>query len=281
MEYKECRVVAEACCNHQGNFKTAKQMIKVAASCGVDYVKFQKRNCHLAVPLHMQNKPHPCPMHSFGETYLAHRLTLEFSLEQHIELKKYCEEQGTRYSCSVWDEDSTREIISLDPDYIKVPSACNGRYDLLKILFSEYKKNVHISLGMSTRTERALLYEYLKPHKSRVVLYWTTSDYPVKFEDMFLLEIPGIKEQGFTVGLSGHHLGISVDVAGYTLGCEWVERHFTLDRTAKGTDNSASLERTGLEKLCRDLKAAYKALQYKDIKMTTAELANREKLRVE
>ena len=82
-----------------------------------------------------------------------------------------------------------------------------------------------------------------------------------------MLEILDIKEKFKNrvkdIGFSGHHLGIAVDIAAYALGAEWVERHFTLDRTWKGTDHSASLEPTGLRKLARDLKATHKALTFK------------------
>lgn len=273
------KIIAELGCNHSGNFDLAKKMIFSAKQCNADYVKFQKRNCYIAVPLHIQNKPHPCPMNAFGETYLQHRLFLEFSLEQHKELKNICQKEGIGYACSVWDEDSAREIISLDTDYIKVPSALNNDYELLKIIFGEYKKNVHISLGMATKKEREDLFKFLLPHKNRIVLYWTTSDYPVNFDELFLLEISNLLKIFPSVGFSGHHLGIAVDVAAVVLGATWVERHFTLDRTMKGTDHSASLEQPGLSKLVRDIRATERALKYKGEGITFGEEKNREKLR--
>lgn len=274
------KVVAEAGCNHQGNFDLAMKMILLAESCNADYIKFQKRNCYKVVPLHMQNKSHPIMENSFGTSYLEHRLFLEFPIDVHKELKKVCEKEGIGYACSVWDEDSAREIISLDTDYIKVPSALNNDYDLLSILFSEYKKDIHISLGMATREEREDLFKFLLPHKNRVVLYWTTSDYPVNFDELFLLEISNLLKIFPSVGFSGHHLGIAVDVAAITLGATWVERHFTLDRTAKGSDNPASLEHPGLSKLVRDIRATERALKYKGTGITFGEEKNREKLRV-
>lgn len=279
MEYKSPKTIAELCANHQGNPETAKELIKMAKLCNADYVKFQKRVPEICVPKEIQNQPHSCPMHSFGETYLQHRKFLEFNIETHKELKKYCDEIGIKYSCSVWDIPSAEEIISLNPDYIKVPSACNNNYDLIKTLLNKYNGDIHISLGMSTKEELNKLYGFLYDFRKRIVLYWTTSDYPVKFEDLFLLEISQIPNS-FTKGFSGHNLGIAVDIAAYTLGCSWFERHFTLDRTAKGNDHSASLERDGLYKLVRDLKATHKALQYKNIDLTEGEIKNRKKLRV-
>ena len=277
---KPCRVVAEACCNHMGVPEVAINMIKSAKICGADVIKFQKRNPEKAVPLHVQKKPHPCPMHSFGETYLDHRKCLEFNISQHREFKKICEDIGIAYSCSVWDEDSARDIISLEPVYIKVPSCMNLNFKLLDILYNEYNKDVHISLGMSTKEERKEIWEYLWDKEDRTVVYWTTSGYPVKFNELYLLEIIELVQTYPKVGYSGHNLGIAADIAAYTLGVKWVERHFTLDRTMKGTDNAASLELPGLQKLCRDLKAVYNSLQYKLVEMTPDEKENRKKLRI-
>jgi sialic acid synthase len=280
MEYKKCKVVSELCCNHGGDIDMAKEMIISSKLCGADYVKFQKRNPIKAVPIKMHNQSHPCPIHSFGETYLEHRKNLEFTIDQHRHLKRYCEEVGIGYSSSVWDEDSAFDIISLNPDFIKVPSAMNENYFLLDTIFNNYKRDVHVSLGMIGKKEKEELFEYLKDKKNRVVIYQTTSSYPVKFEELYLMEIVELKKNFKKVGYSGHHLGIAVDISAYTLGAEWIERHFTLDRTAKGTDNSASLELSGLQKLCRDLKACYKSLDYKKIDFTFDEEKNRNKLKI-
>ena len=115
------------------------------------------------------------------------------------------------------------------------------------------------------------------------MLYSCTSGYPVSFDDICMLEIIRIKEKFHnrvkSIGFSGHHLGIAVDVAAYTLGAEWIERHFTLDRTWKGTDHSASLEPTGLRKLSRDLNATYKSLSYKKTEILDVEKVQKEKLK--
>ncbi len=280
MTHKKCQVVSELCCNHRGNIDLAKDMIKMSKLCGVDFVKFQKRNPEKAVPKYMHNRPHPCPVHSFGKTYLEHRKNLEFNLQQHKELKKYCDELEIGYSASVWDEDSARDIISLNPDFIKIPSPMNENYHLMNILFNEYKGQIHISLGMISKMAKEKLFSYLKNKKDRIVIYHTTSGYPVKFSELYLMEIKKLKELFPIVGFSGHNFGIAADISAFTLHAEWIERHFTLDRTAPGTDNSASLEPSGLQKLCRDLNACYEALQYKNIDYTEDEKNNIKKLKI-
>lgn len=279
-------LIAEIGCNHKGDFNLAKQLILNAKECGADVAKFQKRNNKLLLSEEQYNAPHPNPANSYGETYGAHREFLEFSLEQHVELKKYCDEIGIIYCTSVWDEISAREIIKLNPSFIKVPSACNNNYELLAILRDEYNGEVHISTGMTTLDEiesTILFFESKNESQNKVVLYACTSGYPVPFEDISLLEITRLKEKYErrvkSIGFSGHHLGIAVDIAAYVLGALWIERHFTLDRTWKGTDHAASLEPSGLKKLARDLKAVNKALTYKAKEILDIEEVQRKKLK--
>ena len=272
------KVIAEIGCNHKGNLNIAMDMIKVAAECGVDVVKFQKRNNQEYLTEEQYNAPHPNPIHSYGSTYGKHRDFLEFNLEQHKELKKYAESLDLVYSSSVWDIISAREIISLDPDFIKVPSACNNNLDMLTILRDEYSGDVHVSLGMTTQLEEDNLISLfdMEDQAKRLVLYACTSGYPVSFEDVCMLEISKIKDRYLNkvgdIGFSGHHLGIAIDIGAYVLGASWIERHFTLDRTWKGTDHSASLEPTGLRKLNRDLTATFKSLTYKNHDILEIEL---------
>jgi len=285
ISYKPPKVIAEIGCNHKGEIDLAKELISVAAHSGVEVVKFQKRNNIELLSEKQYNAPHPNPMHSYGETYGAHREFLEFNIIQHKELKEYAESEGLTYSTSVWDVTSAKEIVSIDPELIKVPSACNNHFEMLKVLRDEYKGDVHISFGMTTKKEEEYIVSFFEEtnQSQRLILYSCTSGYPVPFEDVCLIEITRIKERFKNrvkeIGFSGHHLGIAVDVAAYTLGATWIERHFTLDRTWKGTDHSASLEPTGLRKLSRDLKATYKSLTYKQSDILSIEQVQRDKLK--
>jgi len=278
-QYQYCPIVAEACCNHMGDISIAEDMIKTAKLCGADYIKFQKRNPEISVPKNQQHKSHPRPEQSFGDTYLNHRKYLEFNIDQQKHLQDVCKKTGIEYSCSVWDIKSAQEILSLSPNYVKIPSAMNNNYKLLDYVYQNSHCDVHVSLGMINSEEIEQLSDYLSAYIDRTVVYWTTSGYPVKFEELFLLEIQKLVERFPRVGFSGHHLGIAADVAAYVLGATWIERHFTLDRTWKGTDQAASLEPSGLEKLCRDIKAIQKSLQYK-VGITNDEKKNRQKLRI-
>ena len=283
---KPAKVIAEIGCNHKGDMEIAKELIKVAKIyCNADVVKLQKRNNRELLTEEQYNAPHPNPANSYGDTYGAHREFLEFTAEQHRELKKYCEELGIVYSTSVWDLTSAKEIASLNPELIKIPSACNNHYEMLGWLCEHYKGEIHVSTGMTSQKEIETLVKFFesKGRAKDVVLYACTSGYPVPFEDVCLLEITRLKElygnRVKEIGFSGHHLGIAVDVAAYTLGATWVERHYTLDRTWKGTDHAASLEPEGLRRLVRDLKAVNKALTYKKEDVLDIEKVQREKLK--
>ena len=265
--------------------KIAKEFLRIAADSKVEIIKFQKRNNKELLTDSQYNSPHPNPINSYGSTYGAHREFLEFDITQHKELKAYAESLGLVYSVSVWDITSAREVIALDPLFIKVPSACNNNFSMLKILRDEYNGEIHVSFGMTTKSEQEDIVAFFEEKKqlNRVVLYACTSGYPVAFEDICMMEISRIKERFGdrvkAIGFSGHHLGIAVDIAAYTLGASFIERHFTLDRTWKGTDHSASLEPVGLRKLVRDLKATYKSLTYKESDILPVEAEQREKLK--
>lgn len=279
-------VVAEIGCNHKGDVDIAKQMIKMAAIfCEVDFVKFQKRNNPELLSREQYEAPHPNPMHAYGETYGAHREFLELSVETHRDLMAYCAEFGVGYSTSVWDVTSAREMAALGPAYLKVPSASNTHRELLEVLCTEFGGQIHVSLGMTTRAEEQAIVELADGHGrlGDLVLYACTSGYPVPFEDLCLREISRLVEtygdRVAAIGFSGHHLGIAADVAAITLGARWVERHFTLDRTWKGTDHAASLEPDGMRRLARDVRNVSKALTFKPTELLDIERPQREKLK--
>ncbi len=284
--YKEPYVIAEIGCNHKGDMEIAKELIKVAKIfCKVDAVKFQKRNNKELLTESQYNAPHPNPVNAYGDTYGEHREFLEFSIDEHQELKNFCTEMEITYSTSVWDLTSAQEIASLQPDFIKIPSACNNHFEMLTWLCENYSGEIHISTGMTTKDEIGELVNFFteKGRNQDLVIYNCTSGYPVPFEDVCLLEITRMKQlyedKVKHIGFSGHHLGIAVDVAAFTLGANVVERHYTLDRTWKGTDHAASLEPSGMRKLKRDLSAVYQSLTYKEKDILDIEVVQREKLK--
>ena len=212
-------------------------------------------------------------------------VVFEYDLSQHALLKEYIESLNCIYSTSVWDLTSAKEITELEPALIKIPSATNLKFEIYDFLVKNYKGEIHVSMGMTKKSEIDEIINFFidKNRAQDLVIYSCTSGYPVPFDDVCLLEIKNlidkysgkVKKNGF----SGHHLGIAVDVAAMTLGAEIVERHFTLDRTWKGTDHAASLEPTGFKKLVRDLTNVSKTLNFKSKDILDIEEVQRRKLK--
>lgn len=279
-------VIAEAGCNHKGEMSIARELIATAALfCKSDAIKFQKRcNRELLTP-EQYNAPHPNPANSYGKTYGEHREFLEFTAEQHRQLKAWCEEFGIVYSTSVWDLTSAKEIAAIEPEFIKIPSACNNHFTMLRWLCDNYGGEIQLSFGMTTRAEEEEIVElFVKNGRNKdLVIFNCTSGYPVPYEDVCLLELRRlISTYGNVVkriGFSGHHLGTAVDIAAYTLGAQVIERHYTMDKTWKGTDHAASLEPDEFKCLVNELDAVKKALTYKSTEVLPIEQVQRDKLK--
>lgn len=289
---KRPTIIAEIGCNHKGDMEIAHKMIKILGvfrdlnpESSIDIVKFQKRtNRELLTPEEF-NAPHPHPENSYGVTYGEHREYLEFDQSQNAQLKRWCEESGLTYSTSTWDLTAAKEIVALRPRVIKIPSACNLDFDMLNYICENHDGEIHLSFGMTSKEEEKKIVDFFKDkNRNRdLVIYACTSGYPVPFEDICLQEISRLKESFGRdvkgIGFSGHHLGIAVDMAALALGAEYFERHFTLDRTWKGTDHAASLEPDGLRKLARDLRHVAKSLTYKSEDILDIEKVQRRKLK--
>ena len=293
--YEEPHVIAEIGCNHMGQFEIAKELLTLAKNAGATVGKFQKRCPKELLTEEQYNAQHPNPHNSYGDTYGAHREFLEFDTEQHRELIEECKTNGIKYSTSVWDLTSAKEMSALNPPLLKIPSATNQHFELQGYLCENYAGEIHVSTGMSTGDEIKNLVEFYEERgrAQDLVVYSCTSGYPVAFQDICLFEIAklmdiyGPRVKG--IGFSGHHLGIAADVAALAVGqmkqaegkgkFSHIERHFTLDRTWKGTDHAASLEPDGMRRLCRDLKNVNLALTNKDQDILPVEQVQRDKLK--
>lgn len=285
-DYKKPKIIAEIGCNHKGEMQIAKELIDLAKNAGAKYVKFQKRNNKELLTKEQYNAPHPVAKNSYGKTYGEHREFLEFTKEQHKQLKEYCDSIDMIYSTSVWDVTSAKEMASFNPEFLKVPSACNNNFEMLKVLRDEYKGQIQLSIGMTTKNEIEQIvkfFEETNQAKSRLLIYSCTSGYPVPAKDVSLLEINWLYENYGNrvneIGFSGHHLGVALDIAAYTLGARWIERHFTKDKTWKGTDHGASLEPNELNDLVIALNDTYEALTFKKDEILEIEQVQRDKLK--
>jgi len=280
------QVIAEIGCNHKGDMDIAKEMISVAARvCKADVAKFQKRNNPELLTAAQYDAPHPVVSNAYGETYGAHREALELSIDEHQELLAHCQSENIEYSTSVWDLTSAKQMAAINPRLLKIPSATNLHWNLQEWLCRNYAGEIHVSTGMTTKKEIKEIVSFYErfDRAGDLVIYSCTSGYPVAFEEICLGEITRLRElyedRIKAIAFSGHHLGIAADVAALALGAQYVERHFTLDRTWKGTDHAASLEPDGLRRLVRDLKNVELALERKSADILPVEQAQRDKLK--
>ena len=264
-------VTAEFCCNHMGSMDFAKKMIDTLASQKdderVDIIKFQKRTPKLILSEEKYNAPHPNPENSFGRTYGEHREFLEFSVEQHRELKEYIESKNLIYASSVFDKNAFEELLTLNPVLMKIGGSNNTDLKLLKHIADVYDGEIHVSLGCTTREEERKILDALEKKIGNVILYACTSSYPALTGDICLLEVKKLKDEYGKyvkgIGFSGHHFGIYPDIAALALGATYFERHYTLDKTLKGTDQKISLDVLEFNQLVKALNDVNKDLTYK------------------
>ena len=186
--YHEPKVMAEIGCNHMGDLEIAKELLTLAKQCGCEYGKFQKRCPKELLTKAQYEAPHPNPRNSYGDTYGAHREFLELTIEQHAELKEHCDKIGLGYSCSVWDLTSAKELVSINPDLIKVGSPSNQHWDMQKVLRDNYTGDVHISTGMTTKVH--LPQSRRHPHPRVTAHRRLPPSLPLSLSPSLLLSLP-------------------------------------------------------------------------------------------
>lgn len=247
-------VIAEIGHNHQGNLETAKKMIKVAASCGVQAVKFQKRDNKTLFTKALYNKPYDNE-NSYGATYGEHREYLEFGWDEYVELNKSAEENGVELLCTAFDFKSVDFLEKLGIEAYKVASGDVTNTPLLSYI-AKLGKPMFVSTGAATFDEVRIAYETILPYNKKFCLLHCTAGYPTEYHDLNLQVIEEYKKEfpEAIIGYSGHDNGILAPVVAYMLGATVIEKHFTLNHSWKGTDHKFSLEPEGLRKQVRDLR---------------------------
>ncbi len=242
--------IGEIGINHNGSLELAQRIIDMAVLCGVNVVKFQKRDPELAVPAHMRDQPRETP---WGEmSYLDYKRRLEFGRTEYDVLDAYCRERGVLWTASPWDLPSAEFVESYEVPFHKVPSAHLTNRELLEYL-RDTGRPVFLSTGMSTEAEIDRAVELLAG--TGICLLHCNSSYPARHEELNLRYLARLRERypQAVIGYSGHEQGISASLVAATLGARVIERHITTDRSQWGTDQAASLEFPGLRRLVRDL----------------------------
>lgn len=272
-----CFVIAEGGVNHNGDPKLAEELVRIAAQCEADAVKFQKRTIHELLTRAALDKPYVNP-NSLGATYGEHRARLELTEADWYRLRDLATGLGLEFMGSAWDRGSADLLEALAAPAIKTPSAVLTDLDLLEYIARKGRPMI-VSTGMSTLEEVDQAVERIVRHTEDLVLLQCTSAYPSEFADINLRVMATYASRyGVLVGYSGHERGIAVSEAAATLGACVVERHFTKDRTLPGPDHAASLEPIGLEKLVRDIRHIESAMGSPDKRVVASETPVRVRL---
>lgn len=272
-----CFVIAEGGVNHNGNPRLAEELVRIAAQCQADAVKFQKRTIHELLTRAALEKPY-VNSNSLGATYGEHRLRLELAESDWYRLRDLTTSLGMEFMGSAWDRGSADLLDALDTPAIKTPSAVLTDLDLLEYI-ARKRRPMIVSTGMSSLEEVDQAVERIVRHTPKLVLLQCTSAYPSEFADINLRVMDAYRQRyGVLVGFSGHERGICVTEAAATLGACLVERHFTKDRTLPGPDHAASLEPQGLQKLVRDIREIEAAMGSPDKRIAPSEIPVRVRL---
>ena len=256
----ECLVIAEVGHNHQGNVETAMKIFSEAKNAGADAVKLQKRNNRELFTAQMYDAPYTND-NSYGSTYGAHREALELGWEDYVQLKQYAHELGLMFFATPFDFSSVDFLERLDVLVYKIASGDLKNTPLLKYI-ARTGKPALLSTGGGTMEDVQRAYDVFTAENPSLAILQCTAVYPCEPEEMNLNVITTFREKfpQNVIGLSDHQSGIGMALVAFTLGARIIEKHFTLNRTWKGTDHAFSLAPVGLSKLVRDLRRARVAL---------------------
>lgn len=250
-------VVAEIGINHNGDVEIAKQMIDAAIHAGVDAVKFQKRTPEVCTPPEQQKQMRETPWGYI--TYLDYRYKVEFGVDEYREIDRYCKEKGIVWMVSVWDEPSVDFMEQFDTPVYKLPSASLTDLELIRKIRMTGKPLI-LSSGMSTMEQIREAVNVAS--EENLGLMHCTSAYPCEPDELNLRMVETLRHEfpNIPIGYSGHEVGLVPSTLAVALGACMVERHLTLDRAMWGSDQAASVEPGGFEKLVKYIRVTEQAL---------------------
>jgi len=265
--------------NHQGDISIAKEMVDSLKDLPISCIKTAKRDIDVCLTDEQKSMPYINP-NSFGDTYYEHRKALELSKEDFAELKNYVEKAGFDFLSSFTDLNSLRFLMEIDVKGLKIASQRITDVKLLEAV-SIINLPIIISTGMSEIFDIDRVVKMLE--KNEKYLLQCTSTYPCPFNELNLNIIPMYKERYGDridgVGFSGHHWGISPDIAAYMLGAGIIERHYTLERGMKGTNHAAALEKSGVKYILDYISQIEEALGTDQKEILASEASAVERLR--
>ena len=269
-------VTGEIGINHNGELANAFALIDQAAAAGCDAVKFQKRTPEVCTPRDQWDLERDTPWGRM--TYIDYRHRVEFGAEEYAAIDEYARSRGIAWFASPWDVESVDFLEQFDVPAHKVASASLTDDELLRRLRAT-GRTVILSTGMSTPRQIRHAVEVLG--SDNIVLCHATSTYPAKPPELNLRMIHTLQADfpNVPIGYSGHEVGLQTTLAAVALGATFVERHITLDRAMWGSDQAASVEPPGLQRLVRDIRTISESLGDGVKRIYDGELAAMKKLR--
>ena len=239
-------IIAEIGINHNGDMSVCKDLISKASSSGCNAVKFQKRDLDSVYTQEFLDSERKSP---WGSTQREQKAGLEFGKSEYDEIDKHCKDLSIDWFASAWDLKSQQFLSDFDCKYNKVASAMIVYEDLLRMIAIE-GKHTFISTGMANHDDIKKAVDIFRLENCSFELMHTVSTYPMLDSNANLNVIKTLREKyQCDVGYSGHEVGLAISYAASAMGITSLERHITLDRSMYGSDQSASIEPSGLMQL--------------------------------
>ncbi|MFM7638242.1 MAG: N-acetylneuraminate synthase family protein [Bacteroidota bacterium] len=288
-QHQHTYIIGEIGQNHNGSLDIAKLIIDAAARPireelfgmdlpRMDAVKLTKRDLSQELSASQMSREYNSP-HSFGKTYGEHRAKLELNDEQHFELNQYAKAQGLDFVetlCAVGCLSMTKYFM---PDRLKVASRDLTNLPLLSAL-AETKIPIILSTGMGGFKEIDDALSTITRYHDNISILHCVSEYPTRPENANLLSIKALKNKypRYTVGYSDHTIGISAPVSAVAMGAKIIEKHITLDRRMKGTDQAGSLGVEGIQRMVRDIRLIERSMGIEDVFIADSTVSAKHKL---
>ena len=277
-------IIAEIGINHNGSIQLAKDLISEAKQCGANAVKFQKRDIDTVYTADFLKSPRITPpgvmakLPNGGTTQREQKKALEFGWDEYDEIDRHCKFVGIEWSASAWDLDSLWFIENYAPPWHKIASPMLTNLEFVNEVAKLHRKTL-ISTGMSYAEDVRQALDIFRRHSTEIVLMHCVSIYPTPPKLCNLMEIQALAAHGYTVGYSGHESGTTPTLVAMAMGARYIERHFTLDRSMYGSDQSASLEPDGFRRICGAARVVEDCLTTPSYEVHPQELENAKKMR--
>lgn len=273
---KSTYIIGEIGQNHNGSVDIAKLLVELVARPvhedkfnldlqPMDAVKMTKRDLNEELSATQMARPYDTP-NSFGKTYGEHRAYLELSDEEHFEVYKHAKKYGLDFVETLCAKGCLSLLKLFTPDYLKVASRDLTNLPLLSAM-AETRIPIILSTGMAGKKELDEALDIITRYHSNISILHCVSQYPTEPDNLNLKTITYLKKHygQYKIGFSDHTIGISAPIVAVGMGAEIIEKHITIDRKMKGTDQAGSLGPDGVNRMVRDIRVAERWLGNEDL----------------